>query len=563
MEYLLIHEEEEFEEFMASLKPKISEENYKIQYQSFIKLFEKNLPYFYDKNHLSTFLDVSLEQLNFFIKNKRKVYVTYKLKKQRGGFRTIDAPSKKIKEIQHWILQEILYNLKVSKYAHGFIPKRSIATNAKIHVGQELVMGIDLKDFFPSIHFNRIEGLFKNVGYNDNVSTTLAELCTFKWKLPQGAPTSPMLSNLIASGLDRRLAGFCKKKNLKYSRYADDIIISGGKILPRYKTLIFRIITEEGFVINYEKVRIQGRGSCQLVTGLVVNDKVSIGRKKKRIIKSLVYKIAENGSIEANENDNPFFKEMVYGLLSFSNVVEPKFTQPLIRKINSTDWKEFKERYAPSQKAEIIERSFKKCPSIERVLFNNLGFFKGIELISQNDLTKELLNELDRLKEKCLDHKKENCQDCLLIRELSYEICMKYILGHYIGSTGGVHHGHEVYDVGEITEYEGQEVFVAFLMKSKDDTNSRTSLFTQFFDCTENEGIDIISVVSTEDLDHKSILRLQRVMKQFAEKHLYCLVLRKEMASIFLSFINNFSKSFEDRKLLPLNKDSHSFDVNK
>ncbi|MGD9777511.1 MAG: hypothetical protein AB7U72_11430, partial [Methanosarcina sp.] len=187
--------------------------------------------------------------------------------------------------------------------------------------------------------------------------------------------------------------------------------------------------------------------------------------------------------------------------------------------------------------------------TIRRILFNDLEFFKGIKLIPQNELTKEFLKELSLLKEKCSEHKKENCQDCLLTEEISDKTCMKYILGHYIGSTGGAHHGHEVYDIGEITEYKSQEVFVAFLMKSKDDTNSKNSLFTQFFDCTENGGIDIISVVSTEDLDHKTILRLQRVMKQFAKEHLYCLILRKEMASILYSFKKEFSKNNREKSL--------------
>lgn len=354
MKYSITYDENQFKEFMDSIEPPIYKEEYDIQYKSFLRLSKKELPYIYDLNHLSFLIGESTEQLDFFIRNKRKVYVSYKMKKKRGGYRTIDAPSKKLKFVQRWILGNILYSMRVNKDSHGFIPGRSIATNAQIHVGQELVMGIDLKDFFPSIKFNRVNGFFKSVGYNDNISTILAELCTFNWKLPQGAPTSPMISNLIASSLDRRLAGFCKKKGLLYSRYADDITISGGKVLPRYKTLIFRIITEEGFEINYEKVRIQGRGSCQLVTGLVVNDKVSIGRKKKRIIKSLVHKISENGSIEANETDNPFFKEIVYGLLSFTNVVEPEFAQPLIEKINLIDWKQFNETYASSQESEMI-----------------------------------------------------------------------------------------------------------------------------------------------------------------------------------------------------------------
>ena len=112
------------------------------------------------------------------------------MKKKRGGYRTIDVPSKKLKFVQRWILQNILYSIKVSKHSHGFIPGKSIATNAQIHVGQELVMGIDLKNFFPSIKFNRVNGFFKSVGYNDNISTILAELCTFKWQLPDSVPKS-------------------------------------------------------------------------------------------------------------------------------------------------------------------------------------------------------------------------------------------------------------------------------------------------------------------------------------------------------------------------------------
>ena len=376
---------------MDSIQPSISKEEYDIQYESFLRLSEKELPYIYDLNHLSLLIGESTEQLDFFVRNKRKVYVSYKMKKKRGGYRTIDVPSKKLKFVQRWILQNILYIIKVSKHSHGFIPGRSIATNAKIHVGQELVMGIDLKDFFPSIKFNRVNGFFKSVGYNNYISTILAELCTFNWQIPQGAPTSPMISNLIASRLDKRLAGFCKKKELLYSRYADDITISGGKVLPRYKTLIFRIITEEGFEINYEKVRIQGRGSCQLVTGLVVNDKVSIGRKNKRIIKSLIHKIMENGSIEANENNNPFFKEMIYGLLSFSNVVEPKFALPLIEALKNIDWTNYNEETTDSRKIELIMRSLEK-----KHYYHSVVVDKTIE--SEDDLLKAIYTTFKELK---------------------------------------------------------------------------------------------------------------------------------------------------------------------
>ncbi|MHC1754298.1 MAG: retron St85 family RNA-directed DNA polymerase [Methanosarcina sp.] len=386
-----ICDEKQFEEFIDSLQPSISKEEYDIQYESFLRLSEKNLPYIYDLNHLSLLIGESTEQLDFFVRNKRKIYVSYRMKKKRGGYRTIDVPSKKLKFVQRWILQNILYIIKVSKHSHGFIPGRSIATNAKIHVGQELVMGIDLKDFFPSIKFNRVSGFFKSVGYNNHISTILAELCTFNWQLPQGAPTSPMISNLIASRLDKRLAGFCKKKKLLYSRYADDITISGGKVLPRYKTLIFRIITEEGFEINYEKVRIQGRGSRQLVTGLVVNDKVSIGRENKRTIKSLIHKVTENGPIGANDTNNPFFKEMIYGLLSFSNVVEPNFASPLLEMLKNIDWTNYYEEMSDSRESELIMRSLEKKHYYHPFVAN-----KNIE--SEDDLLKAIHATFKELK---------------------------------------------------------------------------------------------------------------------------------------------------------------------
>jgi len=542
MQYCNINDEVQFRELMDSMQPSLSKEQYSIQYKSFLKLSKKKLPYIYDINHLAFMMGISKEQLLFFIQNKKKIYVSYKMKKKTGGFRTIDVPSKGMKFVQRWILRDILYKLRISKYSHGFIPGRSIATNAQNHVGKKLVMGIDLKNFFPSIKFARVNGFFESIGYNESISTIFAELCTFKWQLPQGAPTSPMISNLIASRLDSRLSRLCKLNRLEYSRYADDITISGGKSLPRYKPLIFGIIIEEGFEINLSKVRVKGRGSRQSVTGLTVNDKISIGRVKKRRIKSIVHKIVENGAIEANENNDPFFKEMIYGNISFVNVVEPKFAQTLIKKLNLVNWKEFTDIYATSKESEIIENSFKRCPAIKKILFNDLGFFKEVGLIPQSELTTDFLKELKELKEKCVDHNKEACQDCLLIKGVSYETCMKYILGHYIGSTGGAHHGHEIYDVGEFTNYDGKDVFVAFLMKSKDDTQSRTSLFTQFFDCTGKEDINIIAVVSTENLDHKTIERLQRTMIKFAEQHLYCLILRPEMASIFNDFKKGFSK---------------------
>ncbi len=277
----MILTDEHFFPFIESINPPLSEEDNNLQFTSFKILKKNNLPYIFNVDHLADQIEISRPQFRLFIKNKKTAYSSFKVPKKNGGLRSIDAPSKTMKLIQRWILNNILYKLNAGIYAHGFVRDKSIATNASVHVGQKLILGIDIKDFFPSITLKRIEGLFRSVGYNSEISHTLSEICAFNWRLPQGAPTSPMISNLIAWGMDNRLSKFCEKRGLNYSRYADDITISGNKKIPRYKKIIYRIIEEEGFSVNKEKVRISGRGSAQKVTGVVVNDKISLGKRKK------------------------------------------------------------------------------------------------------------------------------------------------------------------------------------------------------------------------------------------------------------------------------------------
>ncbi|MCD4675709.1 MAG: retron St85 family RNA-directed DNA polymerase [Desulfobacula sp.] len=350
----------QFEEFMESIKPPLSSEDIEFQRKHFEKLTYNKLPYFFNVDHLANSIGFSSPQLHLFISNKRVAYSTFKLPKKNRGFRLIDAPSKDMKIVQRWILDNILYKLNVGEYAHGFVPGKSIATNASIHVAQDLVLGIDLKDFFPSITLGRVIGLFRGIGYNEEIAHALGELCTFNWKLPQGAPTSPMISNLIAWNIDIKLSGFCKKRNLNYSRYADDITISGGKRLPKYKTLIFRKIEEEGFSINWEKVRLHDRGSSQRVTGLVVNDKVTLGRKKKKTLRAIVHNIVKNGPETENRENEPFFKEKIFGQLAFAKMIEPDFADSLLDSLKHVDWNSYDKKLTGLIEGELSVRSLEK-----------------------------------------------------------------------------------------------------------------------------------------------------------------------------------------------------------
>lgn len=358
-----------------------------------LKIYESIfvLPYIFNVDHLASYCGLSTSQLHLFISNKRKAYSTFKLPKKKGNFRKIDAPSKNMKLVQRWILDNILYKLDPGEYAHGFIPKKSIATNASVHVGQDLVLGIDLKDFFPSITLSRVIGLFRSVGYSEEISHALGELCTFNWRLPQGAPTSPMISNLIAWNMDMKLSNFCNKNGLKYSRYADDITISGGRHLPKYKTLIFRKIENEGFSINMDKVRLHDRGSSQRVTGLVVNDKITLGREKKKRFRAIVHNIVKNGFETENRENDPFFKEKIFGHLAFAKMVEPEFANSLLDKLKFVDSANFDTDLIDLRDSELSVRS------LEKKYYYNPDF-ESQYVESETDLLKVISNVIAELK---------------------------------------------------------------------------------------------------------------------------------------------------------------------
>lgn len=247
--------------------PRLNETEYKEQFESFKKLSLRKLPYFYDIDCFCDLLQISSRQVRFFLSHKEEAYKTFEVLKKSGGLREINAPKKEMKFIQRWILDKILYKLKISDYAHGFIPEKTMYTNAKVHVNKDFVLGIDLKDFFPSIKYKSVERIFKSAGYTSRFAKDFANLCTYHNKLPQGAPTSPMLANLVSLSLDKKISKYCITKNLEYSRYADDITISGSSKMCMHEKNIIRIIEQSGFEVNYEKVRILSKGSRQKVTG--------------------------------------------------------------------------------------------------------------------------------------------------------------------------------------------------------------------------------------------------------------------------------------------------------
>ena len=233
------------------------------------------------------------------------------LRKSDGSMRLLEAPKKELKDLQRQILHEILDRIPAHESAHGFRPARSVRTGAAHHHARAVVMRLDLESFFTSVDIGRVYGIFKLAGYPEPVAPALAGICTTQTPpdvlrdapdvvgalrdrrrrmlhrlrsphLAQGSPTSPALANLSAFGLDRRVDGLARKLDATYTRYADDLVLSGGRDLVRASGSIIRLVEEialdEGFKVHDLKTRVFTAAQRQTVTGLVVNERSNVPR---------------------------------------------------------------------------------------------------------------------------------------------------------------------------------------------------------------------------------------------------------------------------------------------
>ena len=255
-------------------------------------------------------------------------YRPFVIPKKSGGVRHIWAPMPKLKALQKWILHNVAERLPKHGAGHGFIAGRSILTNARAHVDSQVVVGMDLKDFFPSLTFPRVKGIFRSAGYLEGISTLMALICTeaprFPTRLdgetvyvatgprclPQGSPASPALTNAASMRLDRRLAGYARKFGWRYTRYADDLTFSypnSGDGKPRVDRLIQvakDIARAEGFTVHPDKTHVMGPGDRQEVTGLVVNgdDQPRVPREFRRMLRAAVNNLQQGKPFHEDEN---------------------------------------------------------------------------------------------------------------------------------------------------------------------------------------------------------------------------------------------------------------------
>ena len=224
-------------------------------------------------------------------KNFDGEYRSIKIPKSSGKTRKLDVPSALLKQVQRRLLHSLLDPLELHSACHGFRRGRSTRTGAIQHVGAEVVLNLDFRDFFPSIHAGRVYGLFRSIGLSDDdtILRFLTDLVVCRQHLPQGAPTSPVIANLVARRLDSRLDGLVRTRSGNYTRYADDLTISGSRSVLSLLPSIRSIIREEGFQEAKEKTRVQTRGRRQDVTGLTVNVQVSVPRALRRRLRAAVH----------------------------------------------------------------------------------------------------------------------------------------------------------------------------------------------------------------------------------------------------------------------------------
>jgi RNA-directed DNA polymerase len=317
------------------------------------KLTANGLPILHTSSDLAAAMGIKLSTLRWLTYHRRGAtlvhYHRYGIAKKTGGIRYISAPKPALKAAHNWLRGNILARLSVHSSAHGFVPTRSIVTNAVGHVNRAVVINMDMKEFFPSITFRRVKGLFEGMGYSEHVATVLALLCTEPPRiaaeldgkiyhialgqrvLPQGASTSPAITNLLCRKLDRRLARLARTHGFNYTRYADDLTFSGDRpnATGRLLRSVRSILQAEGFVEHPTKTRVMRQANHQEVTGVTVNVRPTVARDKIRTLRAILHNAKRDGLAKQNRDNDPHFTSSLRGQIAFVCMVDPQRGLPL------------------------------------------------------------------------------------------------------------------------------------------------------------------------------------------------------------------------------------------
>lgn len=275
-----------------------------------------------DTQHFSRVVGYSQQFLFSVSASPSHFYREYRIPKKSGGVRTINEPLPTLKAVQKFIADEILRDVEPHKSAKAYRKNHTLRGNATIHRRRAHMLKIDIKDFFPSISVHSIYALFYDLGYTQQVARLLTGLCTLNKGLPQGAPSSPILSNLVMRAFDKVVFDHCVEQKIFYTRYADDLVFSSEE--DNLKPLIPFIrgqLKKMGLEFNAKKTSVSGTGSRKYVTGIVVNERLNILKQDRKNLRKEMYYIKKfglNGHLRKSEITSPNYLDRLIGRLNFA-----------------------------------------------------------------------------------------------------------------------------------------------------------------------------------------------------------------------------------------------------
>jgi retron-type reverse transcriptase len=361
---------------------------------------------------LLKFLSISDKELNYLSLHSRRLYRSRLLPKRSGGFRLLEAPNDRLKHIHRMLLSTFEKIYVPRNSVHGFTKGRSVMSNAAVHQKRPFLLNIDLKNYFETITFKRVRGLLQSLGVSLEVANVISRLTVTNNRLPQGAPTSPILANMVSFSLDVELHNFAKKNNMRYTRYADDISLSSftqpiclfkeRELKTRKLTVedlseeLVSIISGNGFTLNEDKLWFSDKTLRREVTGLIVNEFPNIPRKYIRNIRTILYKIDKLGYATTQaefatkfSNKKKCLKQVLRGKIEWVAQVKGR-SDPVFRKLADRYNSLLPNEHIETEPtyAEIIDRSIwvvEWCHDIDGEVVASQGtafFLQDIGLVS-------------------------------------------------------------------------------------------------------------------------------------------------------------------------------------
>lgn len=290
-------------------------------------LIEKDLPVIYNTSHLSKLVGYKKNYIKRSVQFPNYFYRHFEIPKKNGKTRRLSEPLPSLKEIQNWILEEILYKVKVSRYAKAYVKNRSIKDHVRYHKNKSKILTLDITKFFDSIKPKLTEDLFKRLGYSNIVSNLLTKLCYLNDSLPQGAPTSPYLSNIIMYEFDEAISKYCIENKLRYTRYADDLAFSEDFNKEELINKVREELSKLGLELNDAKTLFMEKNVQQIITGVVVNKKSQIPKCERNKIRNSMFYIKKFGlenHIENIKEDRANYLKHLLGKIQYVLFLNPK-----------------------------------------------------------------------------------------------------------------------------------------------------------------------------------------------------------------------------------------------